>query len=125
MLGGDSFISETPIDFKNPFQTADDQPFQVELGSDSHVKFHVQGIVVRFERLGGRASGNGVHHGRLYLNVIALGKEASDAIEDLGPNQKRFLDLGVDNEIEVALSIPGLNVRQAMPFLWKRTETLG
>jgi len=56
--------------------------------------------VVGLERFGGRPSGNGMHHRRLHLNVIALGKEASNAIEDLCPNQKCLFDLGVDDEVE-------------------------
>src|SRR4051812_34882441 len=71
----DSLIPKVPIQFKNPLETAHYESLQVELGGNSHVKFHVQRMMMCCEWTSGRTTGNRLHHGSFYFHEIVLDKK--------------------------------------------------
>ena len=59
----DGLISEVFADFKDSVEAANNELFKVKFRGDSHVKFHVEVVVVGDKGSGSGATGNHVHHG--------------------------------------------------------------
>ena len=119
-----AFVSEVPINLKHAGEPSDDQALEIEFRRDAQVEIHTEGIMVCDERLGRGASGNGMHHGGLDLKKPTFDQKRSDAGNDTAPGRKDLVDLRIGDQIDIALSIPGFDIRQAMPLLRKRAEGL-
>jgi len=65
-----------------------------------------------------------VHHGRFDLEEIPFGKEIPYHPDGLHRVRNIFFNLRIDGEVEVALTITDLNIREAVPLLRKRTKRL-
>jgi hypothetical protein len=121
----DAFVAEVAVDLVHFRDPADDEPLQVELGSDPQEEVEVQRVVVRHERTGHRTARDGLHHRRLDLEIAPLVQEAPQVPDDGRAAFEDFPGLRVHREIEIPLAIPALDVLEAMPLLGQRTEALG
>ena len=72
-----SLITELLTDFENSVHTSNDQHFKVELGSDTHEKFHVEIVVESLEGLSCGTTCNHVHHRGLNLGKVSCTQEVS------------------------------------------------
>ena len=88
VLGADALVAVDPADLEDPLHAADQQPLQVELGGDSQEQVDVQSVVMGDERPGRRASGDGLHGGRLDLDETLFGHDLAERRDDLRPAQK-------------------------------------
>ena len=78
------------------------------------------------ERPGERAAGDRLHHRRLDLEEAAVVIERARSPRRRGcarSNTRR--DSRIDDQIEIALAVAGLDVLQAVPLLRQRQEALG
>src|SRR5437588_9651762 len=63
-----AFITKVAVDLVHAVQPTDSQPFKVELGGDAEIQINVERIVMGDKGTGHRATGNRLHHGRLYFD---------------------------------------------------------
>ena len=120
-----AFVAEDAADLIHPLHAADDESLQRQLGGDAHVHVDVERIVMGDERTGSRAAGDGVEDRSLDFDVTRVIHRLADAGDDLGTLDERVLDVGVDDEVDVALTIPGVRVLQAVELLRQGQQALG
>lgn len=106
----DSLVSELAANLVHTLETTHNQHLQVQLRRDTHEQIHVVLVVVSDERLSGGTTGNGVHHGGLDLDEIALVEVAADVRDDLGASDENVAAGVVHDEIEITLAVAGLLV---------------
>ena len=80
--------------------------------------------MVRGERAGDRTARRDLHHWRLDLEEVERLEEVPHVRDDLGTLAKSLAALLVDDEVDVALPVAGLLVRQAGPLLGQRPQRL-
>ena len=97
----------------------------MEFRSDAQVNVHIEGVVMRLERTGSRAAGNGMEHRRFNFQEMTVVEVFADAFDDLRPFDEGIFDFRVDDEVEVTLTITRFLVRQAMEFFRQRAEGFG
>ena len=119
MLGGDPFVSKVPIDLEDPFEPSDHQPLQVELRGNPHEEFHVEGVVMGLERLGRGSSGDRVHHRGLHFEKVPADEELPDHLDGLVRMHEDLFDLGIDDQIDITLTVTGLHIGEPVPLLRK------
>src|SRR5262249_38492277 len=124
MLRRDPLVPEVPIDLEYPFDAAHDEPLQVELRSDSQVQAHVERVVVRDKRSGECTARDWLHHRRFDFEESTLDEELPDRRDHAAAQLEYAARVGVHDEIEVALTIPDLDVLEPMPLLRQRKQTL-
>ncbi len=124
MLGRDPFIAEVTVDLVHPFNAADGEPLEVELGRNAEKELHVERVVVRHERPRQRAARDRLHHRRLDFEIAARVQESAEAREHPAADLEHAPRILVDDEIEVALPVADLDVAQAVPLFGQRQETL-
>src|SRR5437773_1328670 len=125
VLRGHAFIPEVAVDLVHALEAADDQPLEVELRRDPQIEVHVEGVVVRLERARDGAARDGLHHRRLDLEEAARVEERADPLDEPRAQQEDLADLGVDDQVDVALPVARLDVLEAVPLLGQRTQRLG
>ncbi len=126
VVGGvDALVPEDAAQLEHPFEAAHDQPFEVEFGSDTEIHVEVESVVVGHERAGESASGQALQHRRLDFEEAAGFELVAQLRQDAGPYRRHPTRIFVDDEIEVALTVPAFFVLQAVPFLGQRPQGLG
>ena len=63
-----------------------------------------------------------MHHRGLDFEVALLVEVVAQGLDDLAADYEGVAHLGVDDQVEVALTVAGLDVFEAMPFLRQRPE---
>jgi len=121
----DPLVAEIAVELEDPLHPAHDEPLEVELRRDPQVEVLPQGVVVRLEGLGHGPPGHGLHHGRLHLEEVPVVQERPDEPDDPAARLEDILDLRVDDQVEVALSVADLHVRQPVPLFRQGPQALG
>ncbi len=80
--------------------------------------------MVGLERPRHRSPGDGLHHGRLDLDVAAGVHEATDLGDDRAAGDEHSADLGAGRQVEVTLPVAHLHVGDAVPLLGQGQEGL-
>lgn len=106
----DAFVTEDAPNFVDAVEATDDELLQIELGSDTEVKIEVEIVMVRDERLGGRASSDHAHHGRLNFEETEGVKEAAEVINYLATSNESAARLLRNDEVQVSLAVASLLV---------------
>src|SRR6185503_18841445 len=109
------FVSEVPIDFKHAWKTAHDQPLQIEFGRDAEIEIDTERIMVRDKGFRGRTSGNRMHHRGFDFKEASFDQERANAGDDSAAGGKDAMYLRIGDQVDIALSIAGLDIRQPMP----------
>ena len=125
VLRRDAFVPEVAVDFVDALQAADRQPLQIQLGRDAQEQLHVERVVMRYERARQRPAGDRLHHRRLDLEVAPAVQERADRGKHTTSDGEDLARVWIDDQIEIALAIPGLDVGQPVPLLGQRQEALG
>ena len=81
---GQTLVAEIPVDLEDLLEAAHHQTFQIQLRRDAQIHFHVQRVVMGLERLGRRASGDGVHHRCLDFHIVVADEKVAYRPNDLG-----------------------------------------
>ena len=120
----DAFVAEIAVDLVNALEAADDQPLQIQLGGDPQIQIDVERVVMRPERTRHRAARNRLHHRRLDLEVAARIEELAQRREHLAAHLEHLARLGIHDQIQIALAVANLDVRQPVPLLGQRHVAL-
>ena len=72
MLEGHAFIAEIAPDLIDPFQPADQQPFEIQLKRDPQEKVLMELVVMGDEGPGGRAAIDGLENGGFHFDEIMI-----------------------------------------------------
>ena len=78
-----ALVAENAANFVHAVQPADNEALEGQLGGDAHVHVHIQRVVVRDERTGRCAAGNGVQHGRLHFHIAHAVQIAAHELDEL------------------------------------------
>ena len=121
----DAFVAEHPADFVHLVQAPHDQPFEVQLGGDAEVELAVEGVVMSHERTGVGSGGYGHQDGRIDFKKPAFVEKSANAGDHPAALDESVGDLGVGDEVEVPLAVAYFHISEAVPFLRKRSHSLG
>ncbi len=114
---GNALIAEDAANFVHLGYVAADDALEVELKRDAELNFQIVGVVVGFERAGGGTTSFELEERGFDFEVAAGIKESADFADDAGAVEQHFPGFFVCNEIEVAVAVSLINVRQAVPLL--------
>src|SRR5262245_25496669 len=118
----DAFVPEIAVDFKYARKTPDDQPFQVEFRCNTEVKIDTERVVVGDEWFGRRTSRNRMHHRRLDFQKTSFDQKGTDPGDDFAAGGKNAMDLGVGDQVHIALPITGFYICQPVPLFRERSK---
>ena len=125
VLGRNPLVPEVAVDLVDALEAADGQPLEIQLRRDAQEQLHVERVVMRHERPRQRAAGDRLHHRRLDLEIAAGVQERADRRQHPAAHLEHLARIGIDDQIEIALAVAGLDVGQAVPLLGQREEALG
>ena len=120
-----ALVAEAAVHLEDALEAAHEQALEVELGRNAQVDLGVEGVEVRGEGLGRGTAHDGVQHGGLDLEVALVLAEAAQSRGDLEALGEGVFDLGVHDEVDVALAVAGLLVCQAVELLRQGAQGLG
>ncbi len=117
-----TFVAEVAADFKHAVKTADDQTLQIKFRCNAQVQIHVQRIVMGNERFGVGAAHNRMQHRGFHLQKTVLLKPAADSRGYLATLLIDFLAVLIHNKVNIALTITGIDIGQAVELLRQRLQ---
>ena len=120
-----ALVPEVAVDLVDAIETAHDEPLEIELRRDAQIQVHVERVVMRDERSCRSAAGNRLHHRRFDLDEPPRVEEVAQRLDDARAEQEHATRIGIDDEVDVSLAVPGLYVLEAVPFLRQRAQSLG
>ena len=103
MFIGDAFVAEVASDFINTFQTAHNQPFEVQLEADAQVKVLIKFVMVCNERTGCRAAVNWLKDGCFNFQKTEPVQELAQSADRGAADAENFAHLRVDCQVHIAL----------------------
>ncbi len=109
-----ALVAEILGEFVHPGKAAHDQALEVQLIGDSQVHVHVQRIVVRDERTGSGAAGDGLQDGGFHLQAAGVVEVAAHGGDDPGPLDEGLLHLGVNHQVYITLAVAEFRVGEAV-----------
>ena len=125
VAAGEALVAEVASDLEDLVDAADEEALEVELEGDAEVELAAEGVVPGLEGLGGGSARDGLHHGRLDLDVAPAMEEGADFADDGGPEEEGVADVVVGDEVQVALPVADLGVLEAVPLAGRRAQGLG
>ena len=96
-----------------------------QLERDAQVGVEVEGVVVGDERSGGGPALLEVEDRRLDLEVVASAQLLADGVDRGDAHLEDPTGVGVDDEVDVALAVAGVDVGEALPLVGQRAQRLG
>ena len=124
MLGVHTLVSEDTANLVNLVHTADDETLQIKLGLNTKVHGDIEGVVVGLEGSCRCADLNRKENGGINLKVALGVKVASDERKDLGSLNEGVLNLGVNDKVNVSLSVSLLEIGKTVELLGEGKERL-
>ena len=124
MLVRDALVAEVLADLVDALEPADDQPLQIELGRDPEIEVLLEVVPVRDERLREGAAVARLQHRRLDLDEAVGVEVAPDRRDDAAAQEEVRACLLVHQQVEVALSVPQLDVGEAVEHVRQRRAVL-
>ncbi len=121
---GQPLVAEIPVDLVDLLEPADDQALEVELRRDAQEHLHVERVVVRDEGPGRGAAGNRLHHRRLHFHEAAIVELPAQLAHELRARAEHGARIVVDDEVDVALAIARVDIREAVPLVGQRSQRL-
>ena len=124
MLGGDALVAEVAVDLEHALEPSDHQPLEIELRRNPQVEVRVQRVVVGHERPGDRSARNRVHHRSFDFQEAAVDEEPADVVDGARARAEHLAAALVDDEVDVAAPIAGLDVGEPVVLLRQRQQRL-
>ena len=112
----DALVAVAAADLVDALEPAHDQALQVQLRRDAHEEVHVERVVVGLERLRGGAADERVHRRRLDLEEARARRGTAQPRTMTERATKTSCDLGVGDEVDVALAVALLDVVRPCHF---------
>ena len=120
-----SFIAEAAVEFENFREAAHHQAFEEKLRGNAQRQRHIQRVMVRFKRLGGGPTGHILKHGGFHFQITAFLEKAADFRNHEGARHEQGGAFLIGNEVQVALAVGHLLVRQPVPLVRQGAEAFG
>ena len=120
-----ALITEDTADLIHAVHAADNEALEVQLRLDAEDHIHIQRVVVGIERARRRADLKRRQDRGIDLEIAAPIEEAAQLAQDKAALHERVLNVGVHDEVHIALAIAGLKIRQAMELVRQRQQSLG
>ena len=117
-------VTEVAVQLEHALEAAHHQALQVQLGRDAQVHVHVERVVVRDERLRHGAAGDHLHHRRLDLHEAERLEEVAQVLHDARALAEHLAALVAHDQVDIALPVALLDVREAMPLVGQRPQRL-
>jgi len=117
-------VSEVAIDLVDAFETAHDQPLQIQLRRDAHVEIGIERVVMRDEGTRRRAAVDRLQHRRFHLDEAAGFQLPADGRNDFRARDENVAHFGVGDQIEIALAVARLDVFETVKFFRHREQRL-
>ena len=124
VTGAHPFIPEDAAQLVHPLEPAHHQPLQVQLRGNPKEQRQIQRVVMGDERAGIRPAGLRLQHRRFDLEELTLVQPTANAAHRQRTASERLPGLGGHDEIQVALAVALLHIRQAMPLVRQRLQRL-
>ena len=124
VVGVHALVAELAPDFKHFLESAHKQALQRQLGGNAQEVVAVERVEVRDERLRVRAAQNRVQKRRLDLVEALLLHVAANGGNYLEALLEHGLDLGVHDQIDIALAIARLLVGKTVELFRQRAQRL-
>ena len=105
-------VAENSAHFVDPFKSADNQAFQIQLGFYTQIHIYIERVVSCFEGTRRRANLYRREDGSIHFEEISVIEKGAYLAQNLRTLYKRRLDLGIYYQIEVALSVTYIGVGQ-------------
>ena len=122
VLRGQPLVAEIAVQLVDALEAPDDQALEVQLGRDAQVHVHVERVVMRDERTGNRPAGDHLHHRRLDFHEVERLEEVPQVLHDAIAGAEHLAAFVVDDQVDVALAVTLLDVREAVPLVGQRTQ---
>ena len=116
----DPFVAEILADLVDPFETADDQPLQIELVGDPKVEGLIERVVVGRERPSRRAAVEWLQRWRFDFEVVQAVEICANRGHGSRAKDEDIADIFVGDQIGIALAVPQFFVLQPMPLFRRR-----
>ena len=124
VLRGQPLVPEIAVDLVHALEAADDEPLEVQLRRDAQVHVLPERVVVRDEGPRDRAARDRLHHRGLDLEEAEGVEEVAQEPHHARAHAERLARGVVDDQVDVALPIARLGVREAVPLVGQRTQRL-
>ena len=125
VLGVHTLITEDAADLIHAVHAAHDQALEIQLGLNAQNHVHVQGVVVGVEGAGRGTDLKRGQDGGVNLQKALLIQIRADLLHDLAALDEGVLDLGVDDQVNIALTVARLTVGQTVELLGQGQQALG
>ena len=119
-----ALVAENAANLEHALEATNQAALQMELGCNAQVAFLVKRIEMRNERLSRSAALNGLQNRRFNFDVAIRFHVTAERGKDGGALAEGVAHVFVHDEVDVALAIAGLFVREAMELLGERTHSL-
>jgi hypothetical protein len=120
-----AFVSEDATHLVHALETADDEPFQVQLRRDAQRQVHPERVVKRRKRLGIRAPRPRLQHRRLHLHERAVVQKPPYPAHNPRARSEHVAHFRGRDEVQIALPISRLDVGEALKLIRQRQQRLG
>ena len=125
VLGIHTLVAEDTADLVHAVHAAHDQALKVQLGLNAQDHVHVQGVVVGVEGAGRGTNLERSQNGGVNLQKALLIQIRADLLHDLTALDEGVLDLGVNDQVNIALAVARLTVGQTVELLGQGQQALG
>ena len=112
-----ALVAEVLAELVDPFETAYDEFFEVELRGDAKVEVDVERVVVRDERPRRGAARNGLQNRRFDFEIPLRVEELAHGRHDLRALDEDFAHLRVDRQIDITLAVAYFGVGEGVERL--------
>ena len=112
-----ALVAEVPGEFEDAVEAAHDEALQVKLVGDPQVERDVERVVMRDERTGRSATGDGLQHRGVHLEPALFGEGVAHGLDDPAAGLEGALDLRVDHQVDVAHPVAELRVGKRIVHL--------
>ena len=120
-----TFVAEGAVEFKHAFKAADDQALQIKFRCDAQVHIHVERIVMGDERFGIGTAGDRMEHRSFHFHEVMFHHEFTSFGDRLGTDHEGAACAFVHDQIDIALTIAGFRIGEAVELIRQRTNVLG
>ena len=109
----DALIAEIMADLIHALESADDQPFEIQLIGDAQIQRHIERVVVRDERTRRSAPVQRLQHRRFDFEIVQPVEMRANAARKHRAGAKKRTHFGMHRQIGVALTRTLLGVRES------------
>ena len=125
VLGIHTLVTEDSAYLVNAVHTADDESLEVKLGFDTEIHIHVERVEVRLKVTCGSRDLDGKKDGSIYLEEALIVEDCARFLEDLGALHEGFLYVGVDDEVNVTLTVTEVGILETVELFGKGKQGFG